>query len=268
MTDILTQIAAYKVQEVAARRAATSLAVLEQRADAAAPPRGFRAALERARQPDRLALIAEIKKASPSRGLIRADFDPAALAIACEAGGASCLSVLTDWPSFQGDDSYLGAARGASALPCLRKDFLVDPWQVAESRALGADAVLVILAMSDDSLSGELMREAARLGMDVLVETHDARELDRAGRLGARLIGINNRDLRTFRTDLSATLELIGRAPADALIVTESGIATAADVARLAAAGAAAMLVGESLMRQADVAGAVRALLETPSGAA
>ena len=255
MSDILQQIAAYKRIEVAQRRAA------DRHVAPASPPRGFRAALERAHRPGRLALIAEIKKASPSKGLIRADFDPPALARAYEAGGAACLSVLTDGPSFQGADEYLTVAREAVSLPCLRKEFLVDPWQVAESRGLGADAILVILAMVDDALAADLMSEARRMGMDVLVEVHDEVEMARAGALGADLIGVNNRDLRTFVTDLTATERLAGAAPAGALLVTESGIATAVDVARLERAGASAMLVGESLMRQADVAVATRVLL-------
>ena len=257
MTDILETIAAYKRQEVAHRKA-TAPNVANDRAS---PPRGFRAALERAHAPGRLALIAEIKKASPSKGLIRADFDPPALARAYEAGGAACLSVLTDTPSFQGADAYLTAAREAVALPCLRKEFLVDPWQVPESRALGADAILVILAMVDDTLASELMDAARTHGMDVLVEVHDAAEMARARGLGADLVGVNNRDLRTFVTDLRATERLAAAAPPGALLVTESGIAGPADAARLEAAGARAMLVGESLMRQADVASATRALL-------
>jgi indole-3-glycerol phosphate synthase len=261
MTDILAKIAAYKRDEVAARKAARPLAEIEAAAKAADPPRGFRAALQRAHAPGKLALIAEIKKASPSKGLIRADFDPPALARAYEAGGAACLSVLTDTPSFQGADAYLRAARAAVALPCLRKEFLVDPWQVAESRALGADAVLVILAMVDDVLAGELIAAARAQDMDVLVETHDEAELDRAGALAADLIGVNNRDLRSFVVDLAVTERLAARAPAGALLVTESGVFTPADAARLEASGAAAMLVGESLMRQADVAAATRALL-------
>lgn len=255
--DILEHIAAYKREDVAARKAARP--VIDT--SAASPPRGFRAALERAHAPGRLALIAEVKKASPSKGLIRADFDPPVLARAYEAGGAACLSVLTDKPSFQGDDAYLAAARDATALPALRKEFLVDPWQVAESRALGADAILVIMAMVDDALAADLMSEARRLGMDALVEVHDEAEMARAGALGADLVGVNNRNLRTFVTDLGATERLAAAAPPNALLVTESGIGSAADVARLERSGAKAMLVGESLMRQADVTAAARALL-------
>ena len=261
MSDILAKIAAYKRDEVAARKSARTTAEVEAAAKAASPPRGFRAALARAHAPGRLALIAEIKRASPSKGLIRADFDPPALARAYEAGGAACLSVLTDQPSFQGADDYLTVARQAVALPCIRKDFLVDPWQVAESRALGADAVLVILAMVDDGVAGALMREARRLGMDALVEVHDEAEMARAGALGADLVGVNNRDLRSFVTDLAVTERLAPLAPKDALLVTESGIFTAEDAARLERSGARAMLVGESLMRQADVTAATRALL-------
>jgi len=261
MTDILARIAAYKREDVVARKAARSQAQIEADAQAADAPRGFKAALERNHGPGRLALIAEIKKASPSKGVIREDFDPPALARAYEAGGAACLSVLTDGPSFQGADAYLVAARAATALPCIRKDFLVDPWQVAESRALGADAILVILAMIDDALAAALMAEAARLGMDALVEVHDEAEMDRAGALGATLVGVNNRDLKTFTVDLAITERLVVRAPKDALLVTESGLFTAADAARLEASGAKAMLVGESLMRQADVEAATRALL-------
>jgi indole-3-glycerol phosphate synthase len=261
MSDILARIAAYKADEVRVRKAARPLADVEAAARQATPPRGFRAALERGHGPGRLALIAEIKKASPSKGLIRADFDPPALARAYEAGGAACLSVLTDGPSFEGDDRFLVAARDAVALPCIRKDFLLDPWQVAEARALGADAVLVILAMVDDAVAAELMAAARAWGMDALVEVHDEAEMVRAGALGADLVGVNNRDLRTFVVDLAVTERLAPHAPTGALLVTESGIFTAADAARLEGCGASAMLVGESLMRQADVAAATRALL-------
>lgn len=257
MSDILDRIAAYKREEVAVRKAAHPTIGT----GGVTPPRGFRAALIKAHCPGRLALIAEIKKASPSKGVIRADFDPPALARAYEAGGAACLSVLTDTPSFQGADAFLTAAREACALPCLRKEFLVDPWQVAESRALGADAILVILAMVDDGLAGELITEARRHGMDVLVEVHDATEMARAGQLAADLVGINNRDLRTFVTDLGATERLAAAAPPGAILVTESGIFTSTDAARLERSGAAAMLVGESLMRQEDVEAATRSLL-------
>ena len=261
MTDALSRIAAYKREEVAARKQARPFAQVEAAALAAAPPRGFAAALARDARPGRLALIAEIKKASPSKGLIRADFDPPALARAYRDGGATCLSVLTDAPSFQGSEAFLQAARAAVDLPCIRKDFLLDPWQVAESRALGADAILVILAMVDDALAADLMAEARRFGMDALVEVHDEAEMARAGRLGATLVGVNNRDLKTFTVDLAVTERLSRLAPSDSLLVGESGIFTAADAARLARAGARAMLVGESLMRQADVTAATRLLL-------
>jgi indole-3-glycerol phosphate synthase len=256
MTDVLAAIVAYKCEEVAARKAQRD--DIEALAQAQAPPRGFARAIEAATG---VALIAEIKKASPSKGLIRADFDPPALARAYAEGGATCLSVLTDAPSFQGADAYLVAAREACSLPCLRKDFMVDPWQIAESRALGADAVLVIMACTDDALAAELVSEAQRWGMDALVETHDEAELDRALALPARLIGVNNRDLRTFETTLDVTERLAPRAPADRLLVAESGIHTPADVARVRRAGARAVLVGESLMRQADVEQATRALM-------
>jgi indole-3-glycerol phosphate synthase len=263
--DILASIAAYKRREVAAARSATSASALDDAIGAASPPRGFRAALERARTSGRLALIGEIKKASPSKGLIRADFDPPALARAYAAGGAAALSVLTDGPSFQGADGDLMAARSVVSLPCLRKEFLIDPWQVAQSRALGADAILVILAMVDDSLAATLISEATRLDMDVLVEVHDHAEASRAARLGATLIGVNNRDLHSFTTDLAVTERLASEIPANALLVTESGVFTPSDAARLERAGACAMLVGESLMRHADVEAATRALLALSS---
>jgi len=262
VSDVLERIAAYKREDVAARKAALSQDAVEARAKLVSAPRGFRAALERRfADTGRPALIAEIKKASPSKGLIREDFDPPALAKAYERGGASCLSVLTDGPSFQGDDAFLGQARGATALPCLRKDFLVDPWQVAESRALGADCILIILAMIDDALAAELLVEARRFGMDALIETHDEAEMARACTLGGDLVGINNRSLRTFEVDLAVTERLAPLAPAGALLVAESGIFTPDDMARVATAGSGAILVGESLMRQADVEAATRTLL-------
>ena len=261
MTDILETIAAYKRADVTQRKQARTVSDLEDAATSVSKPRGFRRALVEAHAPGRLALIAEIKKASPSKGLIRADFDPPRLAEAYEAGGAACLSVLTDAPSFQGHDSYVALVRAAAGLPVIRKEFLVDPWQVAESRALGADAILVILAMVDDSIAADLMSEAARFGMDALVEVHDAAEMGRAEALGATLVGVNNRNLRTFEIDLATTEDLAQIAPKQALLVTESGIFTPADVSRLEQAGARAMLVGESLMRQADVTSATRTLL-------
>jgi indole-3-glycerol phosphate synthase len=259
--DILASIAEYKRREVEGRRAAVSDSEVERRVGEASAPRGFRRALINAHSPGKLSLVAEIKKASPSKGLIRADFDPSALARAYEAAGAACLSVLTDAPSFQGHETDLVAARAATGLPCLRKDFLVNVWQVAESRALGADAILVILAMVNDSLAASLIAEATTMGMDVLVETHDHEEIKRAVALGADMIGINNRDLRTFVTDLAVTEQLASKVPASALIVTESGISTSSDAARLERVGARAMLVGESLMRQTDVEAATRLLL-------
>jgi indole-3-glycerol phosphate synthase len=267
MTDILSEIAAYKREDVAARKARTSQSAIEALAATASAPRGFRAALERhVEDTGRPALIAEIKKASPSKGLIRSDFDPPALARAYERGGANCLSVLTDGPSFQGDDTFLGQARDATALPCLRKDFLVDPWQVAESRALGADCILIILAMIDDTLAAELLAEAERFGMDALIETHDEAEMSRACMLvadrGDALVGINNRSLRTFEVDLDTTARLAMLSPVRALLVAESGIFTAEDMTTISEAHAQAALVGESLMRQADVEAATRALLK------
>lgn len=260
MTDKLTEICDTTRAEVAIRKRAASLADLDARAAAQTPPRGFRAALE-AKAAQGFALIAEIKKASPSKGLIRTDFSPADHARAYEAGGAACLSVLTDAPYFQGHEDYLIAARAACALPALRKDFMVDPWQVAEARAIGADAILIIVAALDDGQMAEIEAAALERGMDVLVETHNEQELERAAQLRSRLIGVNNRDLKRFVTDLGVTERLAPLMPEGALLVSESGINTHADLQRLAASGAGAFLVGESLMRQSDVTAATRALL-------
>lgn len=255
--SVLERIITYKRDEVATRKAARPWKDVEAAARAQEPPRGFIKAL-RAHRP---ALIAEIKKASPSKGLIREDFDPPALARAYAEGGASCLSVLTDGPSFQGADTYLIAARAACALPVLRKDFMVDVWQIAESRLHGADAILIIMAALDDELASDLAEAARTFGMDALVEVHDEKELDRALALGAELIGVNNRSLATFETDLGITERLATLMPSGPLLVSESGITTNSDLQRLSAAGASAFLVGESLMRQTDVAAATRSLL-------
>ena len=260
MTNRLTQILDTKRGHVAAGKTMRSLADLDRAAASQTPPRGFRRALEEKSRTG-FALIAEIKKASPSKGLIRADFDPPAHARAYEGGGAACLSVLTDVPYFQGADDYLVAARGACSLPCLRKDFMIDPWQVAEARALGADAILIIVAALEDAQMAEIEAAAIERGMDVLVEVHDAHELDRALGLRSRLIGANNRDLRDFTVDFARTYELVAHAPADCLFVAESGIGAHADMAAMAEHGVRAFLVGESLMRQADVEAATRALL-------
>ena len=260
MTDKLAEIIATKRGEVAHRRRTEPVSALELLAAAQGEPRGFRAAIE-AKTRDGFALIAEIKKASPSKGLIREDFAPATHALDYAAGGAACLSVLTDAPYFEGHEDYLIAARQAVSLPVLRKDFMVDPWQVLESRAIGADAILLIVAALDDAALAEIEVAALELGMDVLVEVHDEAELERASRLQSRLIGINNRNLKTFVTDLATTERLAPLAPPNALLVGESGIAGHADVLRLANSGVRAFLVGESLMRAPDVAAATRALL-------
>ena len=260
MTDKLTEICATKREEVAARRKVASLADLDARAASQSRPRGFRQALE-AKSATGFALIAEIKKASPSKGLIRQDFDPPAHALAYAAGGAACLSVLTDAPYFQGHEDYLVAARNAVSLPVIRKDFMVDPWQVAESRAIGADAILIIVAALDDGAMAEIEAAALERGMDVLVEVHNEAEMERAARLQSRLIGINNRDLKRFVTDLGATERLAPLAPEGALLVSESGINSHADLVRLARCGARCFLVGESLMREDDIEAATQRLL-------
>ncbi|MGY6411262.1 MAG: indole-3-glycerol phosphate synthase TrpC [Alkalilacustris sp.] len=260
MADILDRIRTYKLQEIAAGKAARPLAEVEAAARAAPPVRPFAAALAQAAAQGP-ALIAEIKKASPSKGLIRADFDPAALARAYEAGGAACLSVLTDAPSFQGAPEYLGLARNACALPVLRKDFLYDPWQVTEARALGADCILIIMAAVDDACAADLADAARHWGMDALLEVHDAAELDRALRIDAPMVGINNRNLKTFEVSLDVTRTLAPRIPEGSMVVAESGLFTPEDLADLAGHGARAFLIGESLMRQPDVAAATRAIL-------
>jgi indole-3-glycerol phosphate synthase len=257
----LDEICATKRLEVTERRGFATMDDLDRLAREQSAPRGFRAALETTAR-DGFALIAEIKKASPSKGLIRADFRPAEHAVAYQNGGAACLSVLTDAQYFQGHEDYLADARRACDLPVLRKDFMVDPWQVAEARAIGADAILIIVAALDDGAMAEIEAAAMERGMDVLVEVHDAAELERASRLQSRLIGINNRDLKTFRTDLATTERLAPLAPEGTLLVGESGINSHADCDRLARVGVQTFLVGESLMRQADVESATRRLLE------
>ena len=260
MSTVLDQINARKREHVAERKRTVPLGELEARAKTMSPPRGFARAL-RERSADGFGLICEIKKASPSKGLIRADFDPPSLARAYEEGGAACLSVLTDTPYFQGEDDHLAAARAAVALPALRKDFMIDTYQVTEARALGADCILIIMAGVDDGLACDLMAAARSYEMDALVEVHDAVEMARAAKLEPSIVGINNRNLKTLSVDLATAEELAAQAPESALLVCESGLGSRADLDRMAAVGARCFLIGESFMRQGDVATAVRTML-------